>query len=124
MSRVYLAGSLSVKSRCRGLLERLVREGYEVTSRWILAETGYDRSEAALRAAARMDYEDLGKAEVLVHCFTEVRSSGGGADAELGIALAREMRIIVLGPKTNIFHRLPDVEQVWSFEELKEALSL
>lgn len=120
--KVYIAGSLAVKERVKHLAGALERAGFEVTSQWIDIHTGYDRDPEALQKAAEGDVKDLVSADALIHAYTGVRSTGGGADAELGMALALGKSVLLLGERTNIFHNLPQVGSFQTVEELVNAL--
>lgn len=74
-----------------------------------------DRSERAayLRAKfAQDDVEDVELSDMLIAFTEEPRSSAsrGGRHVELGIALALAKRVIVVGPRENVFCWLPEVE--------------
>lgn len=121
-TKIYIAGSLKAKDHCRSFRDILVREGYEVTSRWLDAETGYGRSDDELVVAARMDWDDIVRSDVVIHYRTDIRSSGGGADTELGIALQRRIPVICFPKRTNIFHWLPGVTEAQSLVNILEEL--
>lgn len=89
-------------------------EGEELRSGETFSER--DRSDRAsyLRAKfARDDVEDVERADVLIAFTEEPRSSAsrGGRHVELGIALALGKRVIVVGPRENVFCWLPEVER-------------
>lgn len=88
-------------------------EGEELRSGETFSE--HDRSERAAQLRqkfARDDIEDVLAADVVI-AFTEeprTTNSRGGRHVELGIALGAGKRIIVVGPRENIFCWLPEVE--------------
>jgi hypothetical protein len=48
----------------------------------------------------------------------------GGRHVEFGIAFAKEKRLMIVGPRENIFHWLPSVEVYPDFEQAKGAITL
>lgn len=85
-----------------------------------MAEEGDDRRSAELRAKFAMDdWEDVTSAHLVIN-FTEPprsNASRGGRHVEFGIALSRGARVIVVGPRENLFHWLPWVEQCDTWEQ-------
>lgn len=117
--RIYLAARYSRHPEMQRVADDLARIGFEVTSRWILG--GHQIDDAGLsteaKAAererfAREDFEDLAGADCCIS-FTEVprsTNSRGGRHVEHGIALGMGKRVLVAGPRENVFHCLPAVE--------------
>jgi hypothetical protein len=89
--------------------------GHSVTSRWI--NGGHQISDDGLSvegkaAFATEDLSDLVASDTVIS-FTEAprsTSSRGGRHVEFGIALSSDRRVIVVGPRENVFHCLPNVE--------------
>ena len=48
-------------------------------------------------------------------------STRGGRHAEFGIALALGKRVIVIGPRENVFHALPAVERYESWAAFRAS---
>jgi hypothetical protein len=70
--------------------------------------------EAGLPMAER-DISDLNCASALI--FLSGGDAGrGGKHVELGYALGLNLRIILIGERTNVFHCLPQIERYPSFE--------
>ena len=46
----------------------------------------------------------------MVIVFTGEPSTSGGLHTEFGMALALKKRLILVGPRENVFHTLPEVE--------------
>ncbi len=89
----------------------LARAGHQVTSRWIdQRQDATDTAEAA--AVARRDIADIEIADTLI-AFSETPRSGvstrGGRHIETGIAIALRKRVIVVGPRENVFCSLPEI---------------
>lgn len=93
----------------------------------ILSEDARSRQAAALRAKfANDDFEDVTTASCLI-AFTELPRSSpsrGGRHVEFGIALAYMCRIIIVGPRENIFHWLDEVEVYGTWDQAKANLQL
>jgi len=129
--KFYLAARYSRRIELCGYRANLAALGIEVTSRWLgggrqldnqgmpITDTGEQRFEAGdpavdyLRAHfAVEDMADVMAAETLV-AFTEpprTAASRGGRHVELGLALAAGKRVVVVGPRENVFCWLPQVE--------------
>jgi hypothetical protein len=116
--RIYLAARYARIDEMRCVATTLTILGHQITSRWILGaddltdEPIDEQEEKAIRAAyAYRDREDLEQAQCCIS-FTESPSptmGRGGRHAEFGIALERHLKLIVVGPRENLFHFLPEV---------------
>lgn len=113
---IYLAARFGRIEEMRAIAGGLEAIGWRVTSRWIRG--GHDDHEGLTPAlAAREDVEDITAARVLA-AFTEGPGAGssgrarGGRHWEAGYAFALKKRIIVVGPRENVFYNLPGHEQV------------
>lgn len=125
--KVYLAARYSRREemlRCRYQLESSGK--ITVTSRWINGDHQAENDQLhhgsdATRFAAE-DLKDLEAAHVVVNFTEEPRgtSSRGGRHVEFGFALANRKRLIVVGPRENVFHCLG---QVTVFPNWMAALS-
>lgn len=101
--------------------DQLVARGYEVSSRWI--EPGHHEGEDR-SAFAREDMEDVRRARVMISRSDPAffRSGRGGRHVEFGLALAWGLRIILVGERENVFHWMPGVELVATFDQAMDAL--
>lgn len=125
---IYLAARYSRIDELNFYKRELEAWGHIVTSRWLNGEHqihGYDAYQVARgndlvtfpeKAAlfAQDDVEDLAAADVVISFSEEPRngnSGRGGRHVELGLALAQEKRLILVGPRENVFHCLPMVER-------------
>ncbi len=138
--KIYLAARYSRREELCGYRTQLQQRGYTVTSRWLngghqidhagkqiggdgehLVEDGTAEEAKALRRHfAVEDVEDVYAADMLI-AFTEQPRSGhsrGGRHVEFGLAIARGKKVIVVGPRENVFCWLPEIEAFDSFEEL------
>lgn len=113
--KIYLADKYAHKTKMRGVRDRLLSAGHEVTSHWI-DEGDHEDVEENLPVFARRDIDDLLRADLLV-AFSYPRgaqSTGGGRHVEFGVALHAGKPIIVVGPKgEHIFHYMPGVRFVY-----------
>ena len=124
-TRVYLAASFDRHEEIDRYAKRLQRMGtVEVVSQWHDPEANVnaggkalaDMTDSERQLCAEHDLADLERATSLV-LFTP-GSTSGGCHVEFGWALARNLRVIVVGPRTNVFHSLPEVRHAAAFEHL------
>lgn len=130
--RVYLAARYSRREELLGCKADLEAQGHTVTSRWLLGNHQVDdaglSSEAKRKERERFaleDWEDVTAADALI-AFTEApraTNSRGGRHVELGIALGRDIEVIVVGPAEHVFCCLPQVERFESWASLMADLS-
>jgi hypothetical protein len=131
MTAYYFAARYSRHPEMRDYRDQLTSAvpGAIVTSRWIDCHGGdFDQSFTPDFLAAhpeecwtngQHDLEDLSKADAIVS-FTETgyeggRPSKGGRHIEHGHAIAEGMRLVIVGPRENIFHCHPatEVYEAW-----------
>ena len=114
--KVYLAASRSLKKDMRTVRALLQDKGIEVTSRWI--DTPEPESMKAADLATRpgldtgaihacKDLDDIDEADVVL-VVTDVPSTTGGLHVEFGYAYAKGKRVIVCGPRVNVFQALAE----------------
>jgi hypothetical protein len=119
--------------RCAGDLEAL---GHEVSSRWIRGnrqelQTGSagDRLvhdpmlEAVRQEIIGENLGDLGGSQALIHFSDAEPDPRGTRHVELGIALALELDVIVIGRPENIFHQSDFVARFDSWAEFLAGLA-
>lgn len=144
--KIYLASRYSRRLELCDYRETLRTLGHEVTSRWLdgshqisdngtpIGEDGeslveFVQSDAAAQLRqhfATEDLADIDAADVLV-AFTEPpRSSAsrGGRHTELGYAIAKDTRIIIVGPRENVFCWLPWIDAYDTWDEALAAWPL
>lgn len=145
---IYLASRYSRREELAAYRDQLSQLGFLVQARWLdgghqisdagapIGESGEalvegDEGGTSLEAAvlrskfAQDDWDDVNAAEIVIS-FTEPprsRANRGGRHVEFGIALARGVRVIVVGYRENIFHWLPRVEFRRTWEEALGLLS-
>jgi hypothetical protein len=129
---VYLAARYSRHLEMRAVRVDLEGLGFTVTSRWIngdhqISDEGLseDAKEAERIRFATEDLSDLERASTVVAFTEQPRSttSRGGRHVELGIALGRKMRVVVVGPRENVFCCLPDVEWYCDYATCLKSLT-
>ncbi len=126
--KIYVAASYPRKKDAIAISDRLEALGHTMMSRWKWEDEGYTsdfgRRETQqeqydrLSAAAIRDLEDLKNSEIVV-CLTdgENQLTHGGRHSELGIMLYETKRVIIIGPREQVFHYHPDVKQYESVED-------
>jgi hypothetical protein len=125
--RIYLASRFSRIKEMRTVAYRLQDLGHEVRSRWIWRTTetvaDLDGPEAADVAAA--DLADLMSANCLMLFTDPARTATrAGKEVEFGCAVGTgRHRLIVVGPRSNVFHALPKVEYFATFGDLDRYLT-
>ena len=118
--KVYLAARYSRNDEMRGVRDVLRALGHEVTSRWIDQHGGnllesivagkLNADPGHCAKYAQADIDDLMAADMVVS-FTSADGGGkGGRHVEFGLALGLGKRLILVGPRENVFHTLPQVE--------------
>ena len=131
--KLYFAGPYGDRLRIKKAAEEMDTLGFEITSRWVYREDKQDSIPDFRRYAAE-DWRDIENAHALV-VFThgedgrqplEPYSTTGGHHVEMGIALAANKRIILVGPPANIFHLLPEVTVFdgWSKDVVSELAQM
>ena len=127
--KIYLAARLSLWPQMNQAAAFLERHGHAVTSRWQrrhALEPPVPRTEGSNPLLARFaaeDLEDVDHADAVV-LFTESgKHFAGGRHVEAGYALGRGKRLIVFGPRENVFYHLPQVEQAANWDELVRILA-
>ena len=118
--RIYLCGSYDRREEFDDYAAGLTILGHEVTARWLEGN-----EDLAPERQAQMDITDLLLADCLV-TFTYKEGEGpsrGGRHVEFGIAWYANKRMIVVGPRENIFHHLPEVECFADWPEAFAALA-
>jgi hypothetical protein len=127
--RIYLAARYIRREELARYAAELRALGHVVTSRWVDGQHEAETATQVDRARwAAEDWDDLMAAECCVS-FTErpraqlEKPGRGGRHVEFGAAMAAGKRLIVVGWRENVFHCLPDVEFVETWEQAKEMLA-
>lgn len=131
--KIYLAARYSRNPEMQGVRDVLQGLGHTVTSRWIDCHAGkyltsftpehLNNDPQYCSKLAQHDLEDLTAADTVIS-FTDSTGGGkGGRHVEFGYALALGKRVIVVGPRENVFHTLPEIEHYTSWSALATAFS-
>ena len=122
--RIYLAARYGRCDEMRAVGAALARSGHTITSSWV----GGWHGDIPERVSAIRDLHDLLDADCIV-AFTEEPTeqvswaARGGRHVEFGIAVAKDKRLCIVGPRENVFHHLPEVEQYATIEDLVAGLA-
>jgi len=127
--KIYLASRYGRHEEMENVAIKLKCLGFEITSRWHNGshQANDDELEKHVDKAVEFaldDVSDLKVANVVV-CFTEVPrtiNSRGGRHVELGMPIAWNKKIIVVGHRENIFCCLPNIEFCKDVNELYKKL--
>jgi hypothetical protein len=131
--KIYLAARYSRNLEMQGVRDILEALEHEITSRWIDCHAGkyltsftpehLNNDPEYCSALAQHDLEDLIAAEMVVS-FTDEKGGGkGGRHVEFGYALALGKRVLLVGPRENVFHTMPQVEHYVSWPMLARMFS-
>jgi hypothetical protein len=110
--RYHLAARYARRVELCGYRDRLLSIGDTVTSRWL----DFRKMPSWSYGIAREDCEDLMAADAVI-IFTEIPNkvlATGGRHVEFGLALAQGKRVIVVGPRENVFHHLLPDSQIFA----------
>ena len=118
---VYLAARIRRRDELVAHAAELQAAGIEVTSSWLMMPVPSEWSSSVWEDLARVDREDVLRADSLVLFAEPERDGGSGRHVEFGMALALGKPIIVVGRVENLFQRLPEVRVV---EDWPAALAL
>ena len=119
MNTIYIAAPWIYRAEAAAAADYLTSQGFTITSRWIRGH-GNTNDPLKLQEDARHDLTDLCNSEALV--LLNLGLSDGKA-TELGMAIMRNMRIVVVGSKNgNIFYHLLQVTNVNTLAEVPKAL--
>lgn len=127
---IYLAARYSRIAELNRYAAILREFGYTITSRWL--EGSHQISDDGLSAEAdretrerfaKEDLHDLKRADLVISFTEPPRSSNsrGGRHVEFGFALGTGKQLIVIGPRENVFHCLPECHIFKDFDEMMES---
>ena len=114
--KVYVAGSFDHAKEINTFADILRRTpGVEITSHWLqeppLDQHDYELAQWHARVRCNEDVIDLERSDVLV-LVSWWPSTKGGMHAELGMAIAHRMPILLVGPEQNFFYNWSYVKRV------------
>ena len=121
--KIYLASRFADREILRGYAQELWNLGHVVTSRWLgeHPKPDYLSEDEFARKTALVDLLDIQEADLVIR-FLHDQSQTGGADTEVGYALATSKLLWIVGPYRNIFHRMAD-RRFDNWEEARAALT-
>jgi uncharacterized protein YuzB (UPF0349 family) len=126
MSRIYIAAKFSKLEEMRENANQLARMGHVCTSSWLKEDPSndvLDDNDVKWKGVAETDLYDLVNSEAIM-IFTEDAEhefKRGGKMVEFGFALGYGLRLIVIGPRQNIFMYLDEVEVYETLEQFLYA---
>lgn len=123
--KVYISGAFGHRAEIRGFAQRLENKAHEVTSHW-LTEPDMRLDDPAImeweeRQRCNEDVLDVRRSDVLL-LVGYWDSTAGGYHTEMGMAVALEMPIIVLGEPRNFFYRWPYVRLATGIDDALNIL--
>ncbi|XUM19785.1 hypothetical protein ACRAVF_19150 [Bradyrhizobium oligotrophicum S58] len=114
--KVYLAARFGERPLMEVHADRIKAAGIEVTASWVYGEEdGLTREDIAT-----LDLNDVDRCDTLIsftHPRGKLMTAGGGRHVEFGYALAKGKRMVVIGPRENVFHHTPGVEVFATLDE-------
>lgn len=129
---IYLAASYKRKHEIQKYAQDVIDRGYDLSSSWLLpddarpnglrnstVDSAKDTVPLEAMYFAQEDWNNVLRADVVV-AFTESPVSGasrGGRHVELGLALAWGKKVIIVGPRENVFCTLPQIHHYWNWGE-------
>jgi nucleoside 2-deoxyribosyltransferase len=127
--KVYLAAAIHRRDEMK-MVASEIEHLAEVTSRWVYASPAAGDLNEHRRLWAKRDLADVRKADVLVRFADDLdrktvpaKLATGSRMVEMGIALERKMKVVVIGGYQCIFDYLPKVIHLKNVVELKVYLS-
>lgn len=150
LTRVYFASRYSRREELVGYAADLTALGWEVQARWLAGEHQWGGAAAAAAKQYEVDgvtppeavrfaiddWEDLTRADLMIHFPEDLRgvahpttgqlvsAARGGNHVEFGIALGRNIPVITVGFRQNVFHLLPQVTFFPTWAELLDAFQV
>ena len=126
--KLYLAAGFSRKHEMQDKSSKLERLGYEVISSWPWEEIAPTTTLAEcttehLLKHGRIDIKEIENCDALL-LFTQDPSipfCRGGRMHEAGYAHALGKHVVVIGPRENIFHYLPEIGWYPTFDAFLDA---
>jgi nucleoside 2-deoxyribosyltransferase len=118
VERIYVAAPWTRRGEARAVADRLREAGYDIVSSWLTEEDSQDPDHLAIRA--HIDLVDIVNSDAMVVLTLE---QSEGKSVETGIAIAMGIPVIVVGPRSNIFHYLdPDLYDIRVVSNFPDAL--
>ena len=123
MVKVYIGARFSMALACRELEHELKEKGHQVVSAWHMADNESSDDPTLNAQRAMRDYVDLMSADAFVQLLGDPRApTRGGQHVELGLAIAWNKVVVVVGQPGHVFHHLETICRVDSTTKVDEAL--
>ncbi len=123
LKTIYLAGPFQHRFSIRLLVLALRAAGWVVMSSWLWEDESITGTEEEhLRDRAIIDTIELEASEVVVRFPSLGRAQHGGRFAEVGMAIALNKKVAIIGGWENVFDHLPQVKHLKDEGELLEWL--
>jgi nucleoside 2-deoxyribosyltransferase len=125
--KIYIAAWFGSLERQREHAKKFQDLGHEIVSSWLREEVAEpakaqptDFPFEYMRDIATRDVWEIAACDALIIDTLDV-SSRGGREVELGMALALNKSVALVGPRRNVFHYMLDT-QFNSWEELFDGI--
>lgn len=115
--KIYIAAPFMKQEFIRGVCSDFEQAGIFVTSRWPWeTEPAGGYTDKIHSNNAAIDLADIDMADAFVLDATQP-SGTGGKHVETGYAIAKDKRIVIVGGRENVFHYLPQISHVDTWEQ-------
>jgi len=127
MRKFYIAARGERQQDARDAAARIEIElGHLCTAQWLKVPDirSHDGKPKILLGEAVRDLEDILISDYVV-CLSESSTTPtlrGGRHVEFGYALAKGLPLIIIGPRENVFHFLPERYKITQFDNLEAFL--
>lgn len=116
----YIAAPFNRREEAREARRQLAAIGIQSNARWIDSHNeGYDSPKRVMSQAALEDLDDVARADMLVYLAGFPGEGRGGKDVEMGYAIGRGKRVVVVGEPYHVFHYLPQVQTVGRISDIR-----
>jgi nucleoside 2-deoxyribosyltransferase len=120
----YLAAKYAYRTRAQMVAHHITKAGHQVCATWLI-DLHDGTSQEAQASYAALDLRDIEQADTLVllqfPCADPEPSTG--RHIEYGYALAKGKAIILVGPRTSVFHWLPFVQHFSTLDAFLDSLA-
>jgi hypothetical protein len=130
--KIYLAARYSRHPEMREVRDILMKLGHEVTSHWIdqhggnllesIVQSKLNSDPEGSSVYAIKDVEDVMRSDIIISFTSEDGGGKGGRHVEFGLAIGLGMRIVLIGPRENVFHCLPIVEHYQTLSDFLQVI--
>ena len=102
--KIFVAGSINNINAIKELMKSIKENGHNVVHDWTDQFDERRKQEFCLK-----DIEGLKNCDVLVACMEDCRTSCRGTLIEIGVALALDKKVVVIGEIDSIYMSHPNV---------------